>query len=365
VQRFLNEAQIQASLQHPNIATLYDFCEFNGSPCIIMEYIEGQTLTDWIRGQGALPLAEAIAIFKAVVEALDYVHNRGVIHRDIKSNNVKLTATGQVKLLDFGIAKSTTSPTLTATGGIIGTLQYMSPEQFKGAKADERTDIWALGVLFYEILTGHMPFEAETLGALIERISRAEFKPPANWNSQIPNHVAAIVTRCLHKTPAGRYPSARALIQELDQAAQSPTPPVPRRTRSILTLLVAKAPVPQPFQRLASPVAPRLPASRKPLLWVGLALLALMLLTVCYLAFFSPGEGLVGDQRTYVIETQNGQAEVYLNGRWVGPTPYRFMAKPGDKVDFLLRREGFQDLSDHFTLGVNKLVYTYVMDQAQ
>ena len=122
VERFLNEARIQGGLQHHNIVTLYDFLEYNGQPCIIMEFIEGSTLTDCIRTWGGLPLQEAIRYFQSIVEAIDYVHSRGIIHRDIKSNNVKITPAGQVKLLDFGIAKSGASPALTVTGAFVGTL---------------------------------------------------------------------------------------------------------------------------------------------------------------------------------------------------------------------------------------------------
>src|SRR5215210_2223171 len=137
IERFLNEARIQASLQHTNIVTLYDFLEFKGQPCIIMEYIEGQTLTECIREEvGGLALPDALRIFRALAEALHYVHQQGIIHRDIKSNNIRITPSGQVKLLDFGIAKSGSSPALTVTGAFIGTLQYLSPEQMQGGITD-------------------------------------------------------------------------------------------------------------------------------------------------------------------------------------------------------------------------------------
>src|ERR671926_1725415 len=131
-ERFSNEARIQAALQHPNIATLYDFCEVGGQPCIIMEYVDGQTISERIAAYraaygAALPLSETVYIFARVVEAIDYIHCHGVIHRDIKSNNIKVSSTGQVKLLDFGIAKGNMSPGLTETGSVVGTLEYISP----------------------------------------------------------------------------------------------------------------------------------------------------------------------------------------------------------------------------------------------
>ncbi|HZB46348.1 MAG TPA: serine/threonine-protein kinase, partial [Pyrinomonadaceae bacterium] len=171
IERFLNEACIQARLQHQNIATLYDFVECEGQPCIIMEYVDGQTLAERIRELGQLPLHEALYVLQKIGEALEYIHENGIVHRDIKSNNVKITSRGQVKLLDFGIARAESGQTMTQVGMVIGTPIYLSPEQLRGERADARSDIWALGVLFYEMLTGDMPFKAETFGELYERIT--------------------------------------------------------------------------------------------------------------------------------------------------------------------------------------------------
>ncbi|HWP42943.1 MAG TPA: serine/threonine-protein kinase, partial [Blastocatellia bacterium] len=230
VDRFLNEARIQASLQHPNIATLYDFLEFNNQPCIIMEFVEGQTLTEYIGMRGALHLAEAVPIFRAVVEALAYVHDRGIIHRDIKSNNIKITPTGQVKLLDFGIAKSGSSPALTVAGGFVGTLQYVSPEQFTGGIADARSDVWALGVLLYEMVTGRLPFDATTIGKLYEQINAAAYTPASAVIANLPREIEAIIGRCLRRNPAERYQKAGQLLEDVCRLQSQPAPAPPRRT---------------------------------------------------------------------------------------------------------------------------------------
>src|SRR5947199_6782344 len=216
VERFFNEARIQASLQHPNIATLYDFMEVGGQPCIIMEYIDGETISERIAAYGApLPLSETVYVFEKVCEAIEYIHRHGIIHRDIKSNNIKISSQGQIKLLDFVIAKGQTSQQLTQVGSVIGTLQYLAPELIRGGTADERGDIWALGVLLYEMVTGRVPFDAATVGDLCDRIDRVDYAPPAQLNPSVPRDAARIIARCLKKNPSERYASAGKLLADV------------------------------------------------------------------------------------------------------------------------------------------------------
>src|SRR5215467_3905209 len=219
MERFLNEARIQASLQHSNIATLYDFCEVSGQPCIIMEFVDGQTLDDRIAAQGRLPVAEALFVLRAASEALSYMHSHGIIHRDIKSNNIKITSQGGVKLLDFGIAKDNSTPAFTQVGDVIGTLHYLSPELLKGAAADARSDIWALGVLFYEMVTGITPFQASTIGELYEKITGLSFTQATVVNPALPREVDGLISRCLKKNPAERYQSIAELLQDVARLA--------------------------------------------------------------------------------------------------------------------------------------------------
>src|SRR5712692_5123650 len=169
--RFQREARVLASLNHPNIAAIYGLEESNGVRGLIMELVEGPTLAERI-AQGPLPAAEAVELARQLAGALDYAHDKGIVHRDLKPANVKLTAEGQVKVLDFGLAKAlanepmsadpASSPTLTMratmAGVIMGTAGYMSPEQARGSTADRRADIWSFGVMFYEMLTGRQMF---------------------------------------------------------------------------------------------------------------------------------------------------------------------------------------------------------------
>src|SRR5262245_59321066 len=201
-QRFLNEARVQASLHHKNIATLFEFLEFDGKPSIIMEYVDGQTLYDRISQPDGLSIAEIVSIFCSIVEAIGYIHSRGIIHRDIKSNNIKISSSGEVKLLDFGIAKTSLTPRLTAAGSIIGTWEYMAPEQLSAAASDVRTDIWSLGVLLYEMVTGRLPFESQIFGELYEKICNGSYKAPSALNPSVPREIEVIIASCLAKKPS-------------------------------------------------------------------------------------------------------------------------------------------------------------------
>src|SRR5215468_8979520 len=177
VSRFQREAELLASLNHPNITAIHDLAEANGSRYLVLELVEGETLADRI-ARWPVPVGEALNIGKQIAEALEAAHERGIIHRDLKPANVKLTADGKVKVLDFGLAKAfdndqapasdpANSPTLTISttraGMILGTAGYMSPEQARGVRVDKRADIWAYGVVLYEMLTGEPLFQGETI----------------------------------------------------------------------------------------------------------------------------------------------------------------------------------------------------------
>lgn len=373
LERFLNEACIQAGLKHPNIATLHGFSEFRNSPYIIMEYVEGQTLDERVKLGGPLPPMEAIAIFKTVVTAVGYIHNCNIIHRDIKSTNVKITANGQVKLLDFGIAKAASTPQVTEIGSIIGTPPYLAPELFRDAKADVRTDVWALGVLFYEMVTGQMPFAGETLGCLVEKIGKGEYCRPSILNPTIPNQVETIIARCLNKHPNNRYQSAQDLIQDLERASPGkPTLP-PTRLASAPVRWVAEKlrprPTPVARQAVATPALPvpiARPARKRLLLWLGVMAPAVALSVALYMLNVVQVDPPITDQFTYVIDTLGGEhADVFINGVRVGRTPYKLLGKPGDQVDVILRCDGFKDVHELRTLPAKATRIPYSLKQSE
>ncbi len=373
VERFLNEARIQANLNHPNIVTLYDFLEVNGQPCIVMEYIEGQSLDELIHARGALSVPEAIRIFQSTVEAMEYVHVRGIVHRDIKSNNIRISNAGEVKLLDFGIAKSGETPQLTMTGAFIGTLQYLSPEQITGGVADFRSDIWALGVLLYEMVTGKLPFEAVTLGELCQKIAKASHPSPASFNAVVPREVEAIINRCLKKKAQDRYSSASELLQDVRRAVASlsaPLPPPPR----------ISAPYQMPNQKYVNPqTAPVHGAStvaekksKMSMILVAVAVAALIVVgAVLVIMNLSSGSGggnvnrsqMTQGPKTVKIDAVGGMAEVYINNEKVGTTPYQFQAKVKDQFNVTLKREGFDDKQFKISVSDTGNEYMYMLER--
>jgi serine/threonine-protein kinase len=223
ITRFFNEARVQSSLQHPNIAALYDFQEINNQLYIFMEYADGERLEDLI-ARRAFTVEDALKTFESICEAIAFIHRNGIVHRDIKAQNVKLTSTGTVKLLDFGIAKDAASQRLTKIGGLIGTPHYLAPEQLAGKEGSPQTDIWALGVLFYEVLTGSEPFKSDTFGELHSQISNGNFEAPEKLNPAVSRQVSQIVARCLEKKPQDRYQTVDEILADVRQVLRREKP---------------------------------------------------------------------------------------------------------------------------------------------
>src|SRR5262249_46209432 len=155
-------------------------------------------------------------IFRSIVEAIGYIHNKGIVHRDIKSSNIKISSSGEVKLLDFGIARVGLTPRLTAAGSFIGTWEYMAPEQLQTAESEARTDIWSLGVLLYEMVTRKLPFESQIFGEIYEKICNGSYIAPSALNPSLSRDIEIIISRCLAKNPHARYQSTEELLQDLD-----------------------------------------------------------------------------------------------------------------------------------------------------
>ena len=205
--RFDNEAYIQSSITHPNIARLYEYVSSGEMHCIIMEYVEGESLDTYIHKKGKLSNEETEKIIAQIASALSYLHGKDILHRDIKPQNFKLQADGTVKMLDFGIAKHKYSPKLTQQGFVVGTTEYMAPEQFQ-EQVQQKSDIWSLGVMAYEMLTGYMPFEATNPISLRSKISKASFTDPKILVPQISEKLEAIIDKSIRVNPAIRISAA-------------------------------------------------------------------------------------------------------------------------------------------------------------
>jgi hypothetical protein len=230
LERFRREARAASALNHPNICTVHEIGKHGGQSYIVMEYLEGQTLKHRI-SDGLLPFGRVLELGIQIADALDATHSKGIIHRDIKPGNIFITQRGEAKLLDFGLAKlicpiasavgsgggsgGETAPVSTASGLLIGTVEYMAPEQLQGGDVDRRTDLFALGMVLYEMATGRNPFLGRTPTSTIANILKDEPEPILRRNPVVPRDLECIVQRCLRKSPAERYPSARALLEDL------------------------------------------------------------------------------------------------------------------------------------------------------
>ena len=268
LRRFKNEARSAGTLNHPNIVTIFDAGEQEGIFYIAMEYIEGQTLHDLLSQHRSLPVEKVIEIVRQVCAGLDYAHAHGVIHRDIKPANIMLAANGVVKVMDFGIAK--TGGTMTATGQVLGTPNYMSPEQVKGKTIDGRSDIFGVGVLLYEMLTGEKPFDGQNITTIIYKIVSENPIPPRELDVTIHPGLSAVVTKALAKSPDSRYQTGAALVADLENykafgseaGATQLISAVGDRT--IMTSATASSPPPAPGS-VAMPAAPAVPPVPAPI----------------------------------------------------------------------------------------------------
>lgn len=359
-ERFFNEARIHAALRHPNIATLFEFLEENGRCCLVMEYVDGVMLAEEI-ARNAIAPQRALQLFAPLVEAVGYLHRHQIVHRDIKSSNVKITAAGEVKLLDFGIAQSGYTPRLTQTGSVIGTLEYLSPEQLRGEDATPQSDLWALGVLLFEMTTGRLPFEATNIAALHEAVKHAAKLQPRNFNAALPREIEVVIKRCLQPNPSSRYADAQALQNAVRDAAQA----LSGRHSSARSSARAGA-----------------AKNRAPLLAGGAALLALGVLCMAFMLSrpapetprVATGDSVAaGDSAASVensdefervkVDVVGGQAEVFRDGENLGPTPVVLREKSGTQIFLTLRRAGYRDMDVNFTVTNRKKNYSYLMEK--
>ena len=282
LQRFRNEAAALAKLNHPGIATLYAFFRHQDDHFMAMEFVEGRALDVLLHPQRALSVEQAVGIFRQVLDAIDHAHRLGILHRDIKPANIIVSDSGVAKVTDFGIARILGEAGLTRAGNMIGTIEYIAPERIKGIPADARSDVYSLGMVLYEMLSGHSPFRARSEYDLMKAHMEKAPTPLRNVVPSVSEPVAGVVMQALAKTPEERPPAAAVFREQLDAALYERVAPVPAASRggdddidasrnqpSVTQQRVPHLPMPEkprasvgrgPGPSTPLPVSPRVPA---------------------------------------------------------------------------------------------------------
>src|SRR5712691_447254 len=296
VTRFRREAQAAAALSHPNVVGVFDTGSDDGTHFIVMEYIQGKTLALVIREDGPLLPERAVEIADAVAAGLAFAHRAGIVHRDIKPGNIMITPGGEVKVMDFGIARATAGESLTQTATVLGTATYFSPEQAQGDSVDARSDIYSLGCVLYEMLTAHPPFAGDTAVAVAFKHVKEDPVAPSRLNHDVPQELDAVVMKCLAKNPANRYQTADELRADLERF---------RTGRGVLATPLLPLDATQVVEREARPTTV-LPATavtaqqRRRRRWVAGAILLVVLVALAAGLFALAGNLLSNNQPTTV-----------------------------------------------------------------
>ena len=238
LERFRREIALARKVTSPNVLRVYDFAEHDGLPFLSMEYVEGEDLAALLKREGKLPVERALAIVRQIAAGLAAAHEQDVVHRDLKPKNVLLDREGRVHIADFGLARLIGDSGVTATGAIVGSPTYMAPEQVKGGEVDQRSDIYSLGVMLYQMIVGEPPFCGATPHAVMEMRLHKTPQPLREIDPQVPSYVEAVVERCLRVDADKRYPTVRALLADLDNA---PSPPSRRSKKRVLALAAGVA----------------------------------------------------------------------------------------------------------------------------
>ncbi len=385
--RFFNEARLQASLHHPNIAALYDFQEANEQLFIFMEFVDGECLGD-LTERRVFSVEDSLRVFRSIVEAIAYVHSNGIVHRDIKDQNIKMTSGGTAKLLDFGIAKDSASHNLTRAGGVIGTPNYLAPEQLEGQPSSPQTDIWALGVLLYKMLTGENPFNAEDLGGLHLQIKPTKFTAAEHHNPAVPPEVSQIVQRCLKKEIIKRYQTADELLRDvrtvLENRYGTATAPIDSGKFFKFSTDATSSPNSSNPTKRKSIVAAVVLAVLFVFGIIGLGIWAMSgadksevasnfsgrntlienlnrsnLTDAKTKSAISPQPGSKTDKVRLRVDVIEGKAQVLRDNQTIGTTPLDVETAVGEPVNLTLRREGFQDKNVRLEATSGKKIYTF------
>jgi serine/threonine-protein kinase len=327
--RFYQEARLHRSLVHQNIAKFIGLdSTAERRPCLVMEFVEGASLADLLAARGPFDVLTALRLVANVAAAAAVAHAHGIVHRDIKASNVRLATDGTAKLLDFGIAKPRGATALTAPGNVIGTPRYLSPEQLLGGEATPSSDVWAIGVLLYELTTGRVPFDDGTPADVWRSVSAGDYPTPSRFGAaggraadmSAWREVDAIVAACLVRDARKRQITATAIAERALRAAAGQ---VRRR----------------PFMR---------PASRT----LAIGSVAAVIIVVAAFLFARPASTDDPGRTVHHIDVVDGRAAVIVNGRRAGRTPLNYTGRIGDVINVDLEMDGYETLHEQIQLGV-------------
>jgi serine/threonine-protein kinase len=378
-ERFKNEAYIQSTVNHPNIAKLYEYSLAGDTPCIIMEYVEGETLDGFLYRKKRLDSAETENIVAQIAAALTYLHEKDILHRDIKPQNFKIQPDGKVKMLDFGISKHKFSPKLTMEGFVVGTTEYMAPEQFD-QKVEKKSDIWSLGVLTYELLTGFMPFEANNPITLRSKISKAAFTDPKILVPAISENLNTIIEKSLRVNPASRMSALeikKLLTGDITIPVEKKNEPTEKKRKSLPNFSMPKISI--PAINIAKINLSRFPKLLIPFLIAIVVIIALAIVN-------SSGEKIINNggknndqnnstptgnnETTARVKKINIDVPGVQNAVLVFPNgtehkiPYEISGYEGQHIEFIIRAEGYYDKPVEFDLKAIQ-PYTYTVSPVQ
>ena len=346
--RFKNEAYIHASIQHPNIACLYEYTTCGDKPCIIMEYIDGESLDVAIQKKGRFSSEETEHMLRQIASALAYLHKKDIMHRDIKPQNFKVQPDGTVKMLDFGIAKHKYSPKFTQLGFVVGTVEYLAPEQFE-QKEELKTDVWCLAVMTYEMLTGYMPFEANNPLTLRTKISKGSFTNPRILVPGISEKLSVIIEKGLRVNPANRISAAgieNVLGRNKKQTNVNRLEQVKLPSKKILVPVISCILVILVIFFLANNKNPPTPIQADEIVKEA------------------DNKNETGNTKSVLINVPGiNNAELITANDDHLQLPYKVTGKEGDKFEFTIRAEGYKDKKVQVVITPRRSSFEYNLEK--